>query len=163
MPLPVPEVPASQRLALDCRTLLDHRVGKGKWQSLLCLHYREERHKHTNTELKDETPQYFCQLVGEKSTSLLWILHDLIKWCSLLLHRSVFIERRLNTFFISSLPPIFSHCGSVKQPYSCTHFSPFNQWAQCTFGNYKPEQHNESRSSPSTLFYQNLLLIIDLH
>ncbi|XP_061559791.1 protein EFR3 homolog B isoform X2 [Phycodurus eques] len=32
MPLPVPvpiDVPASQRLALDCRTLLDHRVGKG--------------------------------------------------------------------------------------------------------------------------------------
>ncbi|CAG09174.1 unnamed protein product [Tetraodon nigroviridis] len=37
MPLPVPEVPASQRLALDCRTLLDHRVGKGKQQSPLCL------------------------------------------------------------------------------------------------------------------------------
>lgn len=30
MPLPAPDVPASQRLALDCRTLLDHRVGKGK-------------------------------------------------------------------------------------------------------------------------------------
>ncbi|TKS75641.1 Protein EFR3 -like protein B [Collichthys lucidus] len=29
MPLPAPDVPASQRLALDCRTLLDHRVGKG--------------------------------------------------------------------------------------------------------------------------------------
>ena len=37
MPLPAPDVPASQRLALDCRTLLDHRVGKGKWQQhLLC-------------------------------------------------------------------------------------------------------------------------------
>ena len=30
MPLPEPDVPASQRLALDCRTLLDHRIGKGK-------------------------------------------------------------------------------------------------------------------------------------
>lgn len=30
MPLPAPDVPASQRLALDCRTLLDHRIGKGK-------------------------------------------------------------------------------------------------------------------------------------
>lgn len=30
MPLPAPDVPASQRLALDCRTLLDHRVGKGE-------------------------------------------------------------------------------------------------------------------------------------
>lgn len=30
MPLPAPDVAASQRLALDCRTLLDHRVGKGK-------------------------------------------------------------------------------------------------------------------------------------
>ncbi|KAK5880172.1 hypothetical protein CesoFtcFv8_023227 [Champsocephalus esox] len=29
MPLPAPDVPASQRLALDCRTLLDHRIGKG--------------------------------------------------------------------------------------------------------------------------------------
>uniref|UniRef100_A0A6Q2Z378 EFR3 homolog B n=1 Tax=Esox lucius TaxID=8010 RepID=A0A6Q2Z378_ESOLU len=29
MPLPVPDVPASRRLALDCRTLLDHRVGRG--------------------------------------------------------------------------------------------------------------------------------------
>ncbi|XP_056150496.1 protein EFR3 homolog B isoform X2 [Lampris incognitus] len=29
MPLPAPDVPASRRLALDCRTLLDHRVGKG--------------------------------------------------------------------------------------------------------------------------------------
>ncbi|XP_035534747.1 protein EFR3 homolog B isoform X1 [Morone saxatilis] len=29
MPLPAPDVPTSQRLALDCRTLLDHRVGKG--------------------------------------------------------------------------------------------------------------------------------------
>ncbi|XP_062267325.1 protein EFR3 homolog B isoform X2 [Platichthys flesus] len=29
MPLPAPDVPASQRLALDCRILLDHRVGKG--------------------------------------------------------------------------------------------------------------------------------------
>ncbi|XP_030200863.1 protein EFR3 homolog B isoform X1 [Gadus morhua] len=29
MPLPVPEAPASRRLALDCRTILDHRVGKG--------------------------------------------------------------------------------------------------------------------------------------
>ncbi|XP_057679589.1 protein EFR3 homolog B [Corythoichthys intestinalis] len=30
MPLPVPvDDPASQRLSLDCRTLLDHRVGKG--------------------------------------------------------------------------------------------------------------------------------------
>ncbi|KAK9531560.1 hypothetical protein VZT92_010979 [Zoarces viviparus] len=29
MPLPAPDVPASQRLALDCRTLLDHRLGKG--------------------------------------------------------------------------------------------------------------------------------------
>ncbi|CAJ1078021.1 protein EFR3 homolog B isoform X1 [Xyrichtys novacula] len=29
MPLPAPDVPASQRLALDYRTLLDHRVGKG--------------------------------------------------------------------------------------------------------------------------------------
>ncbi|XP_028460606.1 protein EFR3 homolog B isoform X1 [Perca flavescens] len=29
MPLPEPDVPASQRLALDCRTLLDHRIGKG--------------------------------------------------------------------------------------------------------------------------------------
>ncbi|XP_047429296.1 protein EFR3 homolog B isoform X2 [Mugil cephalus] len=29
MPLPAPDVPATQRLALDCRTLLDHRVGKG--------------------------------------------------------------------------------------------------------------------------------------
>ncbi|KAL6096106.1 efr3b [Pungitius sinensis] len=29
MPLPAPDAPASQRLALDCRTLLDHRVGKG--------------------------------------------------------------------------------------------------------------------------------------
>ncbi|KAM6915538.1 protein EFR3 homolog B isoform 1-T1 [Xenentodon cancila] len=29
MPLPVTDVPATQRLALDCRTLLDHRVGKG--------------------------------------------------------------------------------------------------------------------------------------
>ncbi|XP_004541855.1 protein EFR3 homolog B isoform X1 [Maylandia zebra] len=29
MPLPPPDVPATQRLALDCRTLLDHRVGKG--------------------------------------------------------------------------------------------------------------------------------------
>ncbi|KAM9703158.1 protein EFR3 homolog B isoform 1-T1 [Menidia menidia] len=29
MPLPVSDVPATQRLALDCRTLLDHRVGKG--------------------------------------------------------------------------------------------------------------------------------------
>lgn len=37
MPLPAPDVPASQRLALDCRTLLDHRVGKGKFQhQLLC-------------------------------------------------------------------------------------------------------------------------------
>lgn len=30
MPLPAPDVPATQRLALDCRTLLDHRGGKGK-------------------------------------------------------------------------------------------------------------------------------------
>lgn len=30
MPLPAPDVPASQRLALDCGTLLDHRVGKGE-------------------------------------------------------------------------------------------------------------------------------------
>lgn len=30
MPLPVPEVPASRRLTLDCRFLLDHRVGRGK-------------------------------------------------------------------------------------------------------------------------------------
>lgn len=30
MPLPVPDVPASQRLALDCRNLLDHRLGKGE-------------------------------------------------------------------------------------------------------------------------------------
>ncbi|XP_032441019.1 protein EFR3 homolog B isoform X1 [Xiphophorus hellerii] len=29
MPLPATDVPATQRLALDCRTLLDHRVGKG--------------------------------------------------------------------------------------------------------------------------------------
>ncbi|XP_037305172.2 protein EFR3 homolog B isoform X1 [Pungitius pungitius] len=29
MPLPAPDAPASQRLALDCRTLLDHRVPKG--------------------------------------------------------------------------------------------------------------------------------------
>ncbi|XP_037607200.1 protein EFR3 homolog B isoform X4 [Sebastes umbrosus] len=29
MPLPAPDVPASQRLALDCRTLLDHRASKG--------------------------------------------------------------------------------------------------------------------------------------
>ncbi|XP_016889255.1 protein EFR3 homolog B isoform X4 [Cynoglossus semilaevis] len=29
MPLPAPDVAASQRLALDCRSLLDHRVGKG--------------------------------------------------------------------------------------------------------------------------------------
>ncbi|XP_030577502.1 protein EFR3 homolog B isoform X2 [Archocentrus centrarchus] len=29
MPLPPPDVPATQRLALDCRTLLDHRFGKG--------------------------------------------------------------------------------------------------------------------------------------
>ncbi|XP_047243597.1 protein EFR3 homolog B isoform X1 [Girardinichthys multiradiatus] len=29
MPLPAADVPATQRLALDCRTLLDHRVGKG--------------------------------------------------------------------------------------------------------------------------------------
>ncbi|KAM9552076.1 protein EFR3 homolog B isoform 1-T1 [Salvelinus alpinus] len=29
MPLPVPEVPASRRLTLDCRFLLDHRVGRG--------------------------------------------------------------------------------------------------------------------------------------
>ncbi|XP_020503063.2 protein EFR3 homolog B isoform X1 [Labrus bergylta] len=29
MPLPAPDVPASQRLALDCRTLLDHRISKG--------------------------------------------------------------------------------------------------------------------------------------
>uniref|UniRef100_A0AAV2KBN8 Protein EFR3 homolog B n=1 Tax=Knipowitschia caucasica TaxID=637954 RepID=A0AAV2KBN8_KNICA len=28
MPLPVPDVPATQRLALDCRTILDHRGGK---------------------------------------------------------------------------------------------------------------------------------------
>ena len=30
MPLPVSEVQSSRRLAVDCRTLLDHRVGKGK-------------------------------------------------------------------------------------------------------------------------------------
>lgn len=30
MPLPAPDVPASQRLALECSTLLDHRVGKGE-------------------------------------------------------------------------------------------------------------------------------------
>ncbi|XP_028996239.1 protein EFR3 homolog B isoform X1 [Betta splendens] len=29
MPLPAPDVPASQRLVLDCRVLMDHRVGKG--------------------------------------------------------------------------------------------------------------------------------------
>ncbi|KAM8831560.1 protein EFR3 homolog B isoform 1-T1 [Spinachia spinachia] len=29
MPLPAPDVPASPRLALDCRTLLDHRIGTG--------------------------------------------------------------------------------------------------------------------------------------
>lgn len=28
--LPAPDVPATQRLALDCRTLLDHRGGKSK-------------------------------------------------------------------------------------------------------------------------------------
>lgn len=39
MPLPAPDVPASQRLAMDCRTLLDHRIGKGKWQQhLFCSH-----------------------------------------------------------------------------------------------------------------------------